>query len=77
MQQGIGMIKAICKFQKKRAKVEEIYAKSLQKLVQQISTEIQEPGKYVFYLIYLNYLNYLFVCLFTTLLIDVITRYIL
>lgn len=45
-QQGIAMCKAVCRFYRKRAKIEETYGKSLYKLVQQITDEIQQPGRY-------------------------------
>lgn len=46
-QQGIVMCKSICRFYRKRAKIEEAYGKSLYKLVQQITDDIQQPNRFV------------------------------
>eukprot|EP00026_Physarum_polycephalum_P000481 Phypoly_transcript_00482.p1 GENE.Phypoly_transcript_00482~~Phypoly_transcript_00482.p1 ORF type:complete len:1511 (+),score=278.96 Phypoly_transcript_00482:105-4637(+) len=43
-QQGTAMCKTICRFYRKRAKIEETYGRSMCKLVQQITDEIQQPG---------------------------------
>ena len=51
------MCKAICRFYRKKAKIEETYGKSLFKLVQQITDEIQQPGRYTTDIN--SYINYL------------------